>query len=119
MDWIKALDEDTLADGDRQVVAVQERKVLILKHEGKLYAVQHNCPHMGAPLKRGKIEDDNLVCPLHRSVFDLETGAVEAWAPWPPVVGSVLGAVKEEKALQVYPTKLDKGAVWIGVNEED
>ena len=115
---VKVLDEDALADGERQVVEVQDRKVLLMRHDGKLYAIQHNCPHMGAPLKRGKVQDGTIVCPLHRSVFDLETGAVEEWAPWPPVVGAVLGAVKEESALRVYPTKLADGAIWITLDSE-
>lgn len=117
MDWIKAREGD-LDEGDRQVVELQGQKVLILKENGTLYAMQHNCPHMGASLKRGKIESGNIICPLHRSAFDLETGAVQAWAPWPPVVGSVLGAVKQEHALKTYPAKLEDGAIWIAIDPE-
>jgi nitrite reductase/ring-hydroxylating ferredoxin subunit len=116
MDWIKVLDEDTLGEGERQIVEVHDHKILILKHNEKLYAMQQSCPHMGASLKRGKLEGDHIVCPLHRSTFDLETGAVGEWTPWPPVVGAVLGAVKQEHALPVYATKVEDGAVWIGLD---
>lgn len=119
MKWIKVMDEDTLADGERQVVEVQDQKVLLLKHNAKLYAMQSSCPHMGAPLKRGKLEGNAIVCPLHRSAFDLETGAVQEWTPWPPVVGNVLGAVKQERPLPVYRTKVEDGAVWIALGEGD
>jgi nitrite reductase/ring-hydroxylating ferredoxin subunit len=72
---------------------------------------------MGGQLKRGEITvDDDIVCPLHHSVFDLETGAVKAWAPWPPVVGKLLGAVKPEQPLRVFPTKIEDGAIWVGLN---
>jgi nitrite reductase/ring-hydroxylating ferredoxin subunit len=113
MAWIKLLETDALGEGERQVAEVEGQKILLLKHNNKLYALQHNCPHMGASLKRGKLEGNSIVCPLHRSVFDLESGAAQEWAPWPPVVGSVLGAVKQERDLAVYPTKVENGAVWI------
>jgi nitrite reductase/ring-hydroxylating ferredoxin subunit len=116
MNWIKALDADTLGEDGRQVVEVEDHKVLLLKHNGKLYATQHTCPHMGAPLKRSKLEGNSIVCPLHRSTFDLETGDVQTWAPWPPVVGAVLGAVKQERALRVYKTKIEDGAVWVDLD---
>ena len=119
MKWIKVMDEDTLDEGDREVVTVADHKILILKNSGELYAVLNSCPHMGVPLKRGKLEDDNIVCPLHRSVFALETGEVKEWAPWPPVVGPMMGAIKEERKLPVYPTKIEEGAVFIGVEDEE
>ncbi|MGD8996619.1 MAG: nitrite reductase (NAD(P)H) small subunit, partial [Anaerolineae bacterium] len=58
-----------------------------------------------------------IVCPRHHSVFDLETGAVQEWAPWPPVVGRALGAIYQENTLPVYPTKVENGRIWVGIEE--
>jgi nitrite reductase/ring-hydroxylating ferredoxin subunit len=118
MTWTKLMDLDSLEAGERRIVEVQDHKILVLNHDETIYAMQATCPHMGASLKRGKIEANTIACPLHRSTFDLDTGKVQEWVPWPPVVGPVLGAVKQEHALQVYPTRIENGAIWIELDEE-
>jgi nitrite reductase/ring-hydroxylating ferredoxin subunit len=75
------------------------RKILVLNHENKFYAVDNTCPHLKLPLKSGKIEDGAIVCSFHRSAFDLTTGAVKTWCPWPPGVGKLLSLVSAEKTL--------------------
>jgi len=73
---------------------------------------------MGAPLEKGKVtEEGTLVCPRHRSEFNLRTGEVKKWAPWPPGVGRVLGAISSEKPLPVYPTRIDQGSIWVGTED--
>jgi nitrite reductase/ring-hydroxylating ferredoxin subunit len=114
MDWIKVLAQDELPEGARQVVKVAGRDVLLVNHKGQIYAVDNRCPHMGAPLVQGKVtEDGALVCRRHHSAFDLRTGNVKDWAPWPPAVGRVLGAISREKALPVFPTKVEEGSIWV------
>jgi nitrite reductase/ring-hydroxylating ferredoxin subunit len=118
MDWIKVLPQDELPDGQRRVVQVEGHPVLLLRRQGQIYAVDDTCPHMGASLEAGKItEDGAIVCPRHHSAFDLRTGEVKEWTPWPPGVGRLLGTVSREKALAVYPTRVDKDGIWVGVEE--
>lgn len=115
MSWIKVL-ESTLAPGDREVVAAGAKKILVLNHQGNYYALDNACPHLKLPMKKGKITDDGaIVCPFHRSIFDLATGAVKEWSPWPPVVGQVLGKVSSEQAIAVFPVKVEAGSVWVEV----
>ena len=113
MSWIKVI-ESTLTPGDRQVVTVGDKKVLVLNHEGKYYALNNACPHLQLPMKKGKITADGaIVCPFHRSDFDLTTGAVKTWSPWPPVVGQLLGKVSTETAIAIYPVKEENGSLWL------
>jgi nitrite reductase/ring-hydroxylating ferredoxin subunit len=80
--------------------------------------MDNKCPHMGAALEQGKVtEDGTLVCPRHRSEFDLRTGEVKKWAPWPPAVGRVLGSISRERPLPVYPTRIDQGSIWVGTED--
>lgn len=115
MNWIKAMDAAELPQGEREVVKIEGDKILLVHHSnGTIYAMKNACTHMGAPLKRGKVnEDATIVCPLHRTVFDLETGKVQEWVTWPPGVGTVLSAVSKEKNLTVYPTKVEEGVIWV------
>ena len=118
MNWIHVISEADLPDGARRVVTVGGREVLLINHAGKVYAVGNRCTHMQAKMEKGEVtEDGTIVCPRHHSVFDLETGAVEAWVPWPPVVGRALGAISQENALPTYPIKVEDGKVWVGIEE--
>ncbi|MFO2903310.1 Rieske (2Fe-2S) protein [Legionella pneumophila serogroup 1] len=114
MEWKKALAVNDL--DERKVVKVEKHKILFIKQKEKIHAVQHNCPHFKLPLFKGKItEDCAIICPFHKSAFDLETGDVKDWSPWPPVVGNVLGKISREKTLKVYPTKIEEGMILVGI----
>jgi len=118
MNWVKALPQDELPEGERRVVKIGERSILLIHHEGQVYAMESACPHMRLPLKGGKLmEDGAIVCPWHHSAFDLRTGDVKEWSPWPPGVGRMLGAISREKALPVFPTKVEEGSIWVGLEE--
>lgn len=117
MSWTKVLSADALSPGARQVVTVGQRKILLLNHEGQLYAVDNVCPHMKLSMKKGKVtEDGALICPWHRTAFDLRTGSVKEWTPWPPGVGKVLGMVSPEKALPVFGVRVQEGSIWVDVD---
>lgn len=118
MKWIKALAQEALPNQARQVVKVSNHTILLLHHEEQIYAVENTCPHLKLPLQGGKItEDKAIVCPWHHSAFDLQTGDVKDWSPWPPGVGRVLGKISKEKALTVFPTRVEEGSIWVGLEE--
>jgi nitrite reductase/ring-hydroxylating ferredoxin subunit len=50
---------------------------LLVKREGKIYALAGKCSHAGGPLPEGKLEGDSIVCPWHGSRFCLKDGHVE------------------------------------------
>ena len=116
MDWVNVLSQSELPEGERRVVRVTERDVMLVNHQGHIYAVDNVCPHLGASLAKGVVtEDGAIICPRHHSAFDLRTGDVKEWSPWPPAVGRMLGVVSREKALRVYPTRLEENSIWVGL----
>jgi nitrite reductase/ring-hydroxylating ferredoxin subunit len=117
MAWTKVLTADALAPGGRQVVKVGNRNILVLNHENQLYAVENTCPHLKLPMKKGKIENGAIVCPFHRSAFDLQTGAVKTWCPWPPGVGKVFSLISQANTLPVFPLRVENGNILIDVPE--
>ena len=42
--------------------------------EGRAYALDDRCPHLGFPLHRGTVENGLLTCHWHHARFDLESG---------------------------------------------
>ncbi|MCZ6875234.1 MAG: Rieske (2Fe-2S) protein [bacterium] len=70
---ICALNE--LAPGSRRVVEINAfEEALVVHHNGHIFAISNICPHEGAALQRGLIEDNIIYCPLHQWGFDLSTG---------------------------------------------
>ena len=117
MEWARVLKTEELPEDARRVVDVGGRAILVLRHEGQIYAIVAACPHLRLPLKGAKISDHTLTCPWHHSAFDLTSGDVKEWSPWPPALGRMLGTLSREKALKVFPTKVEDGAIWIGIEK--
>ena len=57
------------------VVDVNNKKISLGKHENKIFAFAHKCPHAGGVLANGFLDaTGNVVCPLHRYKFNLQNG---------------------------------------------
>ncbi|MFN4179862.1 MAG: Rieske (2Fe-2S) protein, partial [Armatimonadota bacterium] len=63
------------------VVAGSYCPIAVFWHNGKVYAVDNRCPHMGFPLHKGSVQDGILTCPWHHARFDLSSGCTfDLWA---------------------------------------
>lgn len=50
------------------------RSIALFNVDGKIYATDNQCPHMGYPLTRGTVRNGILTCDWHQRSFDLEGG---------------------------------------------
>jgi nitrite reductase/ring-hydroxylating ferredoxin subunit len=65
---------------------VQGHDILVLYLQGKVYALDNRCPHMGFPLSRGSTKDGILTCDWHHARFDIKTGGCfDLWADDVPI----------------------------------
>lgn len=73
--WSKVAEPGAL--GDRPLTQVEAGgKTLVLANvAGRVTALDDRCPHFGASLSDGQIENDHVVCPWHAREYDLQTGA--------------------------------------------
>ncbi len=56
-------------------IEVNGKKICVIKHNDKLFACTHKCPHAGGILADGHVDAvGNLVCPLHHYKFSLQNG---------------------------------------------
>jgi nitrite reductase/ring-hydroxylating ferredoxin subunit len=53
---------------------VGSQPVCVFWSDGRAYAVDDRCPHMGFPLHRGSVENGLLTCHWHHARFDLASG---------------------------------------------
>ena len=54
---------------------IEGTPLLLVRSEDALRAVSAICPHAGASLVDGFIEEDAVICPLHGWVFSLKDGS--------------------------------------------
>src|SRR5271156_5201705 len=70
-----------LREQGRLLTKLGSLPVLVVWHEGRAYALEDRCPHMGFPLHRGSCEAGLLTCHWHHARFDLESGCtLDPWA---------------------------------------
>ena len=48
--------------------------VVVFWHDGRAWAIDDRCPHMGFPLHRGTVGDGLVTCHWHHARFDLASG---------------------------------------------
>ena len=118
MSWTKVLPVAQLAPEQKKVVKVGNQSILLVNHQNQFYAVANSCPHMKLPMQKGKLTADGaIICPWHRSAFDLCTGDVKDWTPFPPGVGKLLGMISSQQKLAVFPTRVEEDNIWVEVTE--
>lgn len=80
------------------------RSVVVVRQGDIISVLDHDCPHLGAPLSEGLVHGSTLVCPWHRAVFGLGDGAFIE----PPACEN----------LQRYPASVEDGRVLIDVAKD-
>lgn len=68
-----------MAEGKPTRVELDGEAVLVVRSGDRLFAMENRCSHQGAPLHKGPVRFGSLnqvTCPAHGSMFNLETGAV-------------------------------------------
>ncbi|HSU72867.1 MAG TPA: non-heme iron oxygenase ferredoxin subunit [Candidatus Binatia bacterium] len=55
--------------------------IAIANVDGKFYAINGECTHMGGPLGEGELEGTTVTCPWHMGQFDVTNGKVLAAPP--------------------------------------
>ena len=112
--WHTVGTENMLADGAMTELEVNDRTLLLARVEGQYYAVDAICPHLGGHLARGRLKDYTVICPHHRSEFDIRDGRNLSWIPKMPGLARRLAtAVKRPQDLNSYSTRISEGHVYV------
>jgi nitrite reductase/ring-hydroxylating ferredoxin subunit len=104
--------EELKAAGCR-VVTGGGHAIAVIYHDGRVYAVDNRCPHMGFPLDRGSVRDGILTCHWHHARFDLASGGT--FNPFADDVRSFPVKVVEGQVwVDPQPTERDEVEHWVG-----
>jgi len=91
-------------EGRGVAVRVDGDRVAVFKIDGRLSAVLDRCPHMGARLSDGKVENGRIVCERHDWSFDPESGQG--------------GRGKKSACVRVYDVRIEDRDVYVRRPEE-
>lgn len=72
--WVVAAAPEELLPGQVLDVTAGTLKFALFNLNGKILAVDSQCPHKHGPLAGGRVTGTVVTCPLHNWKFDLETG---------------------------------------------
>ena len=100
--WIKACTIDSLSEGKMVSFDHNNKKILLSNLNGNILATDRICTHAEADLSNVILSENGLTCPLHLSVFDLNSGKPQN----PPA----------ETALETYKIKLEGQNVMVEVS---
>jgi nitrite reductase (NADH) small subunit len=89
-----------LAEGLGRTFYMGEKAIALFQIDGKHYAIDDTCPHMGASLGSGFVENGTVTCPWHFWRFRLTDGA---WADNPKL------------GIGCYPVRVDGDEVQINL----
>src|SRR5918993_1013700 len=102
--FVRAARLDDVRAAGRTSVRVAGHSLALFFHDGKVYAVDNRCPHMGFPLHRGTVQDGILTCHWHHARFDLESG------------GTFDQFADEAR---VFPVEIRDGEVWVDLSPRE
>jgi nitrite reductase/ring-hydroxylating ferredoxin subunit len=117
MAWHLVCANSEIRDEIPFLVTVKGREIGIIRRAGSYYGLLNFCPHAGAPICAGRIEDmvaadgpreparveagrPVIRCPWHHWEFDLTSGQP---------VAAIAGK------LRVFPVKIEDDQVWVEV----
>lgn len=100
-EWIKVCNEKSLKNGDLLDFDHGDKKILIARAGGNVFATDRICTHAYADLATGIMneEEKTVTCPLHLSAFKLDTGMPQN--------------MPAEEPLKTYKVKIQDKAIYI------
>jgi nitrite reductase/ring-hydroxylating ferredoxin subunit len=97
--WLRVAALSDVPPGEAKAVRLGEgRSIALFNVEGRIYATDNQCPHMGYPLTRGAVRHGILTCDWHGRSFDLEGGGCFNY---------------ECDDLQTFPVDVRQDEIWI------
>ena len=100
-EWVKACEEKSLKNGDLLDFDYGDKKILLARAGGIVFATDRICTHAYADLSTGIMneEEKTITCPLHLSVFKLDTGVPQN--------------LPAEESIKTYKVKIQDEAIYI------
>jgi nitrite reductase/ring-hydroxylating ferredoxin subunit len=97
-----------ISPGQMKPVSANGTGLLLANINGRFFAVQRKCPHMGADLCKGSLADQIVTCPKHGARFDVTNGQVARGA-------KIVFFEMKVKNARSFPVKIEDDTVMVGI----
>jgi nitrite reductase (NADH) small subunit len=105
-DFITVAKVGAISEGEGQSFQVGDRLVAVFLQDGQYFAIDDLCPHMGASLGAGYLDNEGVVtCPWHAWRFCIRNGK---WADNPRLSVDTFDVRVEGDKIQVRLTRTDE-----------
>ncbi|MHB2154219.1 Rieske (2Fe-2S) protein [Calditrichota bacterium GD2] len=75
---IKVAHSEQIKENKPFALTLEDQKIVLIRHQGRLLAFKDSCPHQGAPLSHGFVRDGQITCIYHGWKFNLDDGSFSA-----------------------------------------
>ncbi|WP_082969563.1 Rieske 2Fe-2S domain-containing protein [Mycobacterium kyorinense] len=75
-DWTAVDSSVDLVDGQPHSADVEDTPVLLVRRDGRVYAIHDRCSHRGCLLSEGDLDGHVITCSCHGSRFDIRDGTL-------------------------------------------
>ncbi len=83
-------------------------QILLAKLGEQVYAIANRCPHFGASLMKGTIEDGVVTCKSHGAKINLTNGEI--------IRDAKMGFIKfKTRRAKTYPVTIDNNRVYVEI----
>lgn len=106
MSFIKVGEADEMPAGMTKVVNVDGKKILVVNADGRYYALENRCSHIGKPLDKASLAGSILTCSYHGAQFDVKDGKNLK-------DGKLLFFNMACKNLKTYPVKVEGSEIFV------
>ncbi|MES2308713.1 MAG: Rieske (2Fe-2S) protein [Verrucomicrobiota bacterium] len=98
--WLKLIEVEKVPLGESRCVELQGKPFGIFHLEDGFHVIDNLCPHKGAPLHEGFVQNGVVVCPWHQWEFQVSDGKCLSLP---------------NQAVESYPVQIKEESLWIEV----
>jgi nitrite reductase/ring-hydroxylating ferredoxin subunit len=98
---VKVANVSQVPRGTGKVVHAGGKVLALFNLGGTFYALDNSCTHVGGPLGEGTVRENQVTCPWHGSIFNINTGEVIR----PPA----------RRPVATFPVRVENDEVWVDV----
>lgn len=96
--FVKVASLSEIVPGKGKTCTIQGKEVGVYNIDGKIYAMENNCFHQGAPLADGRLEGTIVTCPWHSWKYDVTNGRCTR---------------DESVFMKIYPVKIEGEDIFV------
>jgi len=73
-DFVTVAKVSDVKEGEGKVVQTAGKEIALFNVDGKIFAIENECKHMGGPLGEGMVDGNIVTCPWHQWKYDVTSG---------------------------------------------